>query len=807
MSYELRPYQTDLLDRINNTWFSGTRSILAQLPTGGGKCLGINTPILMFDGSIKLVQDIVVGDCLMGDDSTPRTVLTLARGRETMYRITPVKGDIWECNESHILSLLWNGDESLHRKRGDIIDISVKDYLNLNATQKHCLKQYRVGVEYRSKPIKLDPYYLGVWLGDGSKRRPMISNIDSELVDYVNKYALSLGLTVRSEPDSRSKCVNHCHEGVRGKVNPITAMLRGLNVLENKHIPNDYLVNDRSVRLSLLAGLLDTDGYLHHGYFEIVQKVKALADDIVNLSRGLGFAAYVSIKNVNGVSYYRITISGDVSEIPCKVARRIASERLQKKSVLRTGFSIQSIGVGDYYGFEIDGNRRFLLGDHTVTHNTILFSTVVHEANQNGLKCLVLAHREELIKQAAEKLEIITNDPVGIIKAGYPTNYDRDIQVASVQSLTRRLNHCPEFDLIVVDEAHHSTSKTYRTILDRFPGARVLGVTATPIRLDGKGFRGIFDELICGVTVSELITSGSLSPYKYFATERSMSVEGVGKRQGDFKSEDVARANPVAGLAGDVVKSYRDYLDGKQAVVFCVNVEHSIAIAAHFNAAGIIAHHLDGNSSPGERADVMQKFRDKYIQVLTNCALFDEGLDIPGLDGVILARPTASLSRYLQMVGRALRVAEGKEHATIIDLAGNWERLGMVDDERRWTLDGVEKKKRKATKLVRDKDTGEVKEVVIDLTPTGSKFVRITGQSFELTPELKFWIDRCDRLVAEQTIKEYKPSWCGYRLLSSEIKPPLEAWKYLGQKLGYQYGWAKHKVDEWDAAPIKLVIG
>ncbi len=443
------------------------------------------------------------------------------------------------------------------------------------------------------------------------------------------------------------------------------------------------------------------------------------------------------------------------------------------------------------------GHRSILAQLPTGGGKTIVFSTVVHHASKNGLKCLILAHREELIKQAADKIEIVTNDPVGIIKAGYPTNYERDIQVASVQSLTRRLDRCPQFDLIVVDEAHHSTSRTYRTILDRYPKARVLGVTATPIRLDGKGFRGIFDELICGVTVSELIESGSLSQYKYIASERSMSVEGVGKRQGDFKSEEVARANPVAGLAGDVVKSYRDYLHGKQAVVFCINVEHSIAIAAHFKAAGIMAHHLDGKSDSRERSDVMNRFRDKQIQVLTNCALFDEGLDIPSLDGVILARPTQSLSRFLQMVGRALRPCEGKDRAIVIDLAGNYERLGMPDDVRVWTLDGLEKKQRDRSKLVRNKETGEVVEVVIDLTPTGTKFIEIVGKSLELTPELSFWIDKCNRLLFAKELNDLKPAWCAYRLLEAETKPPLEAWQYLGKKLGYHHGWSKYKVDEW----------
>jgi superfamily II DNA or RNA helicase len=193
----------------------------------------------------------------------------------------------------------------------------------------------------------------------------------------------------------------------------------------------------------------------------------------------------------------------------------------------------------------------------------------------------------------------------------------------------------------------------------------------------------------------------------------------------------------------------------------------------------------------------MTQFRDRQIQVLTNCALFDEGLDIPSLDGVILARPTQSLSRFLQMVGRALRPCEGKDRAIIIDLAGNYERLGMPDDLRVWTLDGIEKKQRDRSKLMRDKETGEVKEVIIDLTPTGTQFIEIVGRSIELTPELSFWIDRCNRLLFDRELYDRKPAWCAYRLLESETKPPLEIWQYLGKKLGYHHGWSKYKVDEW----------
>jgi superfamily II DNA or RNA helicase len=445
------------------------------------------------------------------------------------------------------------------------------------------------------------------------------------------------------------------------------------------------------------------------------------------------------------------------------------------------------------------GNRKVMAQLATGGGKTIVLSAIVNLSIKSNLKCLVLAHREELINQAVDKLEMITNEPVGVIKSGIKSQYDRDIQVGSVQSMGRRLNGCPEFDLIIIDEAHHATSKSYTTILDRYPNARVLGVTATPIRLDGKGFRGVFDDLICGITVSELMDLGSLSRYEYYGVANQMSVAGLTKRGGDYKAEAIAEANPSDVVANQVIECYQQHLAGKQAVVFAVSCEQSDTIARYLRAAGITAHHLDGTTDTSERRSAMELFRNREIQVLTNCALFDEGLDIPSLDGVILARPTASLSRYLQMVGRALRPCEGKDRAIIVDLAGNYERLGMPDDLRVWSLDGVERKQKERTKYVRNEKTDLVEERIVDIAPTGTKFIKIAGKSIARTPELESAMASIDAIVAEGASRGYKSQWCVYRLMDLATKQylPPEAWNYIGAKLGYHHKWASYKIEEF----------
>ena len=353
-----------------------TQNLLLVHGTGVGKCHGVDTPILMYDGSVKKIQDVVVGDMLMGDDSTPRNVLSLARGRDTMFEIKAIKGDSYTVNSEHILSLKYTGTDN-------IIDVPLDEYLNFSNKRKHILKGYATAVEFQSRHIDFDPYMLGVWLGDGSKRDPLICCQDSVVLHYMRDFAHkhNLSMNFQSGYEYRFSAFK------RNEENIFLTFLRTHNLIHNKHIPENYKLNSRDVRLQVLAGLIDTDGYLIHGLYEITQKSKQLTDDIVFIARSLGFGTKTNhvIKtctykgNKVGGYYYRTFISGDISQIPVKIERKKASPLKQKKDVLKYGFNVIELGEGDYYGFVLDGNHRYVLGNFTVTHNTCSAIQVAEE--------------------------------------------------------------------------------------------------------------------------------------------------------------------------------------------------------------------------------------------------------------------------------------------------------------------------------------------------------------------------------------------------------------------------------------------
>ena len=356
------------------------QKIALLAPSGGGKCLAKGTKIIMFDGSVSNVEDIRVGDTLMGPDSEPRRVLSLGRGRAMMYDIVPTKGAPHRVNGDHIMSVQLTRDKSGH---SPTINISVLDYLKTNRTFKARAKLYRVGVQFASKEVPLDPYLFGIWLGDGDTNTPGITTADPEIAAHIIRFAKQNLIELRIRPNGIGNAAQRYILSAKwNRKKSIKSVLRRMGVLGKKHIPRTYLVNDESVRLQVLAGIVDADGYLGHCCYNIAQKSDALANDIVFLARSLGFAAYLSRANKTCTNngkvgiYNRISISGDIARIPTKLSRRRAPQRQQIKDWRRVGFVVKATREEPYFGFELDGDGLFLLSDFTVTHNTTLFKRI-----------------------------------------------------------------------------------------------------------------------------------------------------------------------------------------------------------------------------------------------------------------------------------------------------------------------------------------------------------------------------------------------------------------------------------------------
>jgi len=321
---------------------------------------------------------------------------------------------------------------------------------------------------------------------------------------------------------------------------------------------------------------------------------------------------------------------------------------------------------------------------------TITASTVVHGAAQKGNVTWWLAHRRELVEQASQTFHAL-GIPHGTVQSGHVSNPQASVQVASIQTIVRRLDQLTPPSLIIFDEAHHIGAASWDAIFHRFPAARILGLTATPWRLDGQGLGRWFGHMVSGPSTTELIENGSLSRYRLFAPAMP-DLTGVGMAQGDYQRGALAKAMDKPAIVGDAITHYIKLCPGKRAVVFAAGVENSRHIAAQFNAAGIPAEHVDGEMGAHERDAAVARFKAGQTLILCNADLFGEGFDVPAIEAAILLRPTKSLSLHLQQVGRALRPAPGKDVAIILDHAGNSLTHGLPDDEREWSLDGAKKR-------------------------------------------------------------------------------------------------------------------
>jgi len=438
------------LDRLTSGWQPSDLIIIAARP-GMGKCLGKGTKVLMFNGSLQNVEDLNPGDLLMGDDSTPRQVLSTTTGREMMYWVRQNKGMDYRVNESHILSLKRSRTEWRHQN-GAVLNISVKEYLQQSAKFKTNYKGYKTAVEFAERSLAVHPYFLGLWLGDGTSDNSNISTTDEEVVSYLESYADDLGLSLKKHQQAPEKCPIYCIANDRQHAMgySLHGMLRDLGVIGNKHIPKDYLINATAKRLELLAGLIDSDGhYLEQSNgFEITQKNERLAREIKFLCDSLGFRTSLTAKKAQITSIgfestvWRLRIYGDLNKVPVRIQRKQPNPWKSKINWQVTGIRVEADKVDDYYGFELDGNGLFLLEDMTVTHNTSMVLAVALNAARDFNKGIALFSLEMASTQLVQRLISMESEiPANKFRNGKLEDYEWQM----LQSTVERLNAVPIF--------------------------------------------------------------------------------------------------------------------------------------------------------------------------------------------------------------------------------------------------------------------------------------------------------------------------------------------------------------------------
>ena len=338
-------------------------------------------------------------------------------------------------------------------------------------------------------------------------------------------------------------------------------------------------------------------------------------------------------------------------------------------------------------------NRSALLVMPTGAGKTVVFTEIARSATERGKNVFILVHRRELVTQASDKLTKAGVEH-GIIAAGFPASA-HTVQVCSVQTLIRRLHSSASTpDLIIIDEAHHAVAGSWDKIIDHFSAAKLVGVTATPSRLDGRGLGSHFSTLVQGPSVAKLVDSGYLSQHKVYAPPIVADLRGVKTRAGDYAKDQLSDVMDRPTITGDAISHYRRLADGLPAIAFCCSVAHAISVRDSFAATGYRAKLVTGNMPMDERDDAISGLADGRTQILCSVDVVSEGTDVPAVSAAILLRPTQSESLYLQQVGRILRPQPGKT-AIVLDHVGATKQHGFIDDPRDWSLNSKPKKQRK----------------------------------------------------------------------------------------------------------------
>ncbi len=462
------------------------------------------------------------------------------------------------------------------------------------------------------------------------------------------------------------------------------------------------------------------------------------------------------------------------------------------------------------------GKKAPLLVLPTGAGKTFTFSYIIKKLVATGKTCWILVHRHNLALQSSQAL-LKMNIEHGFIGAGFSENHHHKVQIGKIGSLAsrngkpnERLIRLPKPDYIITDEAHHATAGTWLDILNHFKTSRVLGVTATPERLDGKmlgvNSGGFFDDLIIGPSIKDLVLQGHLMYPKYYNLSNFVENKISLKSNGDFDDNIVGDIMSKPQILRNVVANYRKLCDKQSAIVFCCSVKHADEVAEEFNQSGYNAVALTGNIDFRQQQKILEKLATGEINVVTSCEIISEGTDIPDVSVAILCRPTWSLTLYLQQVGRVLRVAKDKRPKYVLDMCGNFFRHGHPLIDRAWRIEGerVSKKKRKKEQEenVDFKQCPhcfacfETKDIKEDICPECGMIIGtqqrklniIDGQLVEVVwddveNEIRKWHEEAD-LKREKAEKKKELA------RSIHACKSYEEVQELGRQKGYKTGWA-----------------
>lgn len=680
----LRQYQVDAIDRTLTAADRGVRKQLGVAATGLGKQQPIDEPVLT-PGGWRPIGALEPGDLVIGADGKSTAVLSVhPQGEQPVMRVEFTDGTATRCGPEH----LWTTRTKYDKHRGR--PWRTVEALDLRPGWQIPLME---PAHLDSVPLPIAPYMLGVLLGDGSLGLPHLSvSTDRWIAEH-------LGWDQWLHPHKTSA---YTVEGPL-KDGALRAAVKSLGLWghrsSEKYVPWIYRLGHPDDRLALLRGLMDTDGYaMPSGGAEFSSTAPALIEAVAWLARSLGGIARVSDGRVTEYTHngerrkghlsWRVNVKMPAHLCPFALPRKrdawvAPTKYLPTKVVARV---VHDGGAVEQVCIKIaNDDGLYITRDFIVTHNTIVFASLARRMN---CRTLVLAHRDELVSQAADKIRGQWPDAsIGIVKAER-NERSADVVVASVQTLARpkRLAQFigqqggffgPNlFGLVVCDEAHHGKAETYQAIFAALrcgepDGPLLLGVTATPDRGDGQGLDDVFDEVTWTYDILWGIRSGFLCDVRgKRVVIDTLDLAGVKTRRGDYVEGEVGGRMMDAGAPAAIARAWREHASDRRTLVFSPTVETADAVAAEMVALGARCAMVSGKTPLDERRQILRDFESGVIQVVSNCMVLTEGYDNPAVDCIICARPTKSRALYTQMVGRGTRRHPDKTDLLVLDVVG-----------------------------------------------------------------------------------------------------------------------------------------